>query len=112
MAMLIISADGGDVTVGPETLGRLAALGVTSVSVLRDGEELALVLEGWAFEPQASAHAAMSALNASSSGARLFHAIAQMNVSAAPKETSVRPTSSDTSMFTSRRRGRDARQQG
>jgi hypothetical protein len=37
---------------------KLAALGVTSVSVLRDERTTALALEGWAFDPDRSAEAA------------------------------------------------------
>jgi hypothetical protein len=48
----------------PATLDALARLGVTSVSLVRDEETAALVLEGWAFDPAHSAAAAAKAVGA------------------------------------------------
>lgn len=52
MAMLIVLLDGQrDVaTLDVATADRLASLGVTHVTVARDHETEAVVLEGWAFD--------------------------------------------------------------
>jgi len=51
-----------DVRVGSTAAARLARLGVTSVALLRDDETVAIVLDGWAFDPARSARAAAAAL--------------------------------------------------
>lgn len=87
IAVVLVPCDGDDVTIGPDALSRLAALGVTSVAVLRDADAgCAVVLEGWAFDPNISAVAATGALGANGARARLFHPIAQMTVSSAGTE--------------------------
>jgi len=43
------------VRIGSADATRLAALGVTNVALLRDGELVGMVLEGWAFGPVSSA---------------------------------------------------------
>jgi hypothetical protein len=43
------------VRIGSAEASRLAALGVTNASLLRDDESVGLVLEGWAFDPASSA---------------------------------------------------------
>jgi hypothetical protein len=51
MALLIAGRDVGQPVVGPVAVGRLAALGITRVSLLGDRSGLGVVLEGWAFDP-------------------------------------------------------------
>lgn len=43
------------VRIGSAEASRLAGLGVTHVALLRDGDTVGIVLEGWAFDPVASA---------------------------------------------------------
>jgi hypothetical protein len=50
------------VHIGSAEATKLAALGITNVSLLRDAETVAIVLEGWAFNPARSARTAMAAL--------------------------------------------------
>jgi hypothetical protein len=54
----LIEAGAGDVDLGAGVAERLAALGVTSLALYRDGDTLCVVLEGWAFHPSSSDAAA------------------------------------------------------
>jgi hypothetical protein len=63
-------------------LTALAALGVTSVSLLRDEQTAGLVLEGWAFDP-ARADEAVRAAAGARDGVRKLEPLVQMAVSAA-----------------------------
>lgn len=58
---------GARVRIGSAEAAQLAALGITNVSLLRDAETVAVVLEGWAFSPARSARAAAAALGDASS---------------------------------------------
>jgi hypothetical protein len=69
-------------------LTALAALGVTSVSLLRD-EQTGLVLEGWAFDPTRADEAVRAAAGARS-GIRKLEPLAQMAVSAASTRSRTR----------------------
>jgi hypothetical protein len=53
---------GDGVHIGSTEAAQLAALGITNVTLLRDAETVAIVLEGWAFSPSRSARAAAAAL--------------------------------------------------
>jgi hypothetical protein len=53
---------GTGVRIGSAEAAQLAALGITNVTLLRDAETVAIVLEGWAFSPARSARAAAAAL--------------------------------------------------
>jgi hypothetical protein len=58
---LMLWPAGAGVRIGSSEAARLAALGVTSVSLLRDADTVAIVLDGWAFSPARSARAAAAA---------------------------------------------------
>jgi hypothetical protein len=60
-ALLLWPARAG-VGLGSTEAARLAELGVTGVTLLRDAETVAIVLEGWAFSPTRSGRAAAAAL--------------------------------------------------
>lgn len=53
-----------DLRIGSAQASQLAALGVTSLVLMRDGESVGVVLDGWAFDPARSAEAAASVLGA------------------------------------------------
>jgi hypothetical protein len=72
VAYLVDGAD-DDLDLGPAVADRLAALGVTSLVLFRDGETLCVVLEGWAFDPS-SASAAATAIGVET-GARTLHPV-------------------------------------
>jgi hypothetical protein len=60
-ALMLWPAKAG-VRIGSTEAARLTALGVTNVTLLRDAETVAVVLEGWAFNPARSAPAAAAVL--------------------------------------------------
>lgn len=60
-ALLLWSAGSG-IRIGSAEAAWLADLGITHVTLLRDAETVAIVLDGWAFNPSRSARAAGSAL--------------------------------------------------
>jgi hypothetical protein len=59
---LMLWPAGAGVRIGSSEAARLAALGVTNVSLLRDADTVAVVLDGWAFNPARSARTAAAAL--------------------------------------------------
>lgn len=56
--VLLVKPPQLDQGVAPAAVSRLAALGVTSLTLLRNTEIAAIVLEGWAFDPRRTAAAA------------------------------------------------------
>jgi hypothetical protein len=63
MSMLMLLIDGGKpVTVSSATSMRLAALGVTSVAVLRSERWSAVICEGWALQDGSGAELAAALL--------------------------------------------------
>ena len=59
---LMLWPSGTGVRIGSTEAARLAALGVTNVTLLRDAESVAVLLEGWAFSPARSGWTAAAAL--------------------------------------------------
>ena len=59
---LMLWPAGAGIRIGSTEAARLGALGVTNVTLLRDAQTVAVVLEGWAFSPARSARAAAAAL--------------------------------------------------
>jgi hypothetical protein len=53
-----------DLRIGSAQASQLAALGVTSLALMRDREFVGVVLDGWAFDPTRSARAAAAVLGA------------------------------------------------
>jgi hypothetical protein len=58
MLVVMRDAHGGETALDATAAGRLADLGVTHVAIARDETTEAVVLEGWAFDAQASGAAA------------------------------------------------------
>jgi hypothetical protein len=83
MLVVLIPAAEAEPSLQPTALSKLARLGVTSVAVVRDDLTLALVIEGWAFDPSRSAEAVIGAVAAPASRARTLYPVMQMAVSAA-----------------------------
>ena len=59
---LMLWPAGPGIRIGSAEAAQLAALGVTNVTLLRDVETIAILLDGWAFSPTRSARAAAAAL--------------------------------------------------
>lgn len=83
MALLVVltRTDGSDLNLRAETAEALARLGVTSLSLARDDEVTAVVLEGWAFE--ASCYDTALAAIGAGTDAHALQQVAHLAVSAA-----------------------------
>lgn len=88
MAMLIGGRDIGQPVVGPVAVGRLAALGITRISLLGDQSGFGVVLEGWAFDPAHIDEAVRAVFPDRSDAVRVFREIEQVAVSLAAFERS------------------------
>ena len=64
MVVLLLPAGQEEVSLGPGAAARLAAEGITRAAIVRDRDTVAVVLEGWAFDPRRSADAVVDALAA------------------------------------------------
>lgn len=84
MVVLLGDSD-GDFCLRQQLVSKLAALGVTTVVLVRDEQTVGIVLEGWLFDPSRSAGAAAEALGAAS-GARSLHPVLHLAVSSATDE--------------------------
>lgn len=63
--LLLLEQAEADVELRPDVVEALAALGVTSVTVLRNDRTTAVALEGWAFDPDGGAEAVARAVGVS-----------------------------------------------
>jgi hypothetical protein len=81
-AMLVCGPDEGEPVVGPVVAERLAALGVTRISMLRDLTGIGVVLEGWAFDPARVDEAVRVVFPDGSETVRIFHEIERVAVTA------------------------------
>lgn len=88
VAMLIGGRDIGQPVVGPVAVGRLAALGITRVSLLGDQSGFGVVLEGWAFDPARIDEAVRAVFPDHSDAVRVFREIQQVAISPAAFERS------------------------
>jgi len=88
VAMLIGGRDIGQPVVGPVTVGRLAALGITRISLLGDQSGFGVVLEGWAFDPARIEEAVRAVFPDRGDAVRVFAEIEQVAVSVAAFERS------------------------
>jgi hypothetical protein len=83
MMVVLLPASEAEPSLRPAALSKLARLGVTSLALARDERLLALVVDGWAFEPRRSASAVVAAFAGEGASARTLHSIAEMTVSSA-----------------------------
>jgi hypothetical protein len=88
MAMLIGMRDIGQPVVGPLSVGRLAAIGITRISLLGDQSSFGVVLEGWAFDPARIDEAIRALYPEQSDAVRVFREIEQVAVAPAAFERS------------------------
>ena len=73
--VLLLANDGA--AFGPAVARELAALGVTSVSVLCDEQTTAVALEGWAFDTHRSAEAAARIVAADPAAVRVLRPVVE-----------------------------------
>jgi hypothetical protein len=78
MVVLVLPAS-ADIAVGPDTAARLARFGIGHASLLRDNGGVAVVLEGWAFDPERSAGEAAE-LIAPGEACRILRPLADLTV--------------------------------
>jgi hypothetical protein len=84
VVVLLVANKDSAAEVGPAVVQRLAELGVTSLSVLRDEQTTALALQGWAFDPTRSAEAAAQALTGGQSAVRVLQPVLESEIHRAP----------------------------
>ena len=80
MVVLLLAAEAA-VSVGPEAATRLARFGVGHAALLGDGGTVAVVLEGWAFDPERSTAAAAEVI-APGEPFRVLQPLAELTVMA------------------------------
>lgn len=86
--VLLVANDEPAAEVGPTVVERLAQLGVTDLSVLRDEQTTAVSLAGWAFDPVRSAEAAARAVGADEATVQVLRPVLESAIHRLP---SVRP---------------------
>jgi hypothetical protein len=84
MVLLLASAD-GERCLRQEAVSELARLGVTNLTLVRDGQTVGVVLEGWLFDPASSA-AAAAELVAGGSRTQSLYPLMNVAVSAAQNQ--------------------------
>jgi len=86
--VLLLANDDPAAEIGPSVAQQLAALGVTSVSVLRDEQTTAVTHEGWAFDADRSAETAARAVAADPATVRVLRPVVESAVHPAPSPRS------------------------
>jgi hypothetical protein len=82
-AMLVAAADAPEPLLGPVAADRLAELGVATISLLRDPSGVAVVLEGWAFDPARIDEAVRAVFPDAAGDVRVLHEIERVVVAPA-----------------------------
>jgi hypothetical protein len=97
MVLLVAEVQAGEPVLGPNVAERLAGLGITRITLLRDASSTAVVLEGWAFDPARSDLALRALFPAGGATLRTFHQVEQVGVSSSRhrRETRRHPTPND-----------------
>ena len=83
MMVVLLGEAEDEFSLRQDQISELARLGVTNLALVRDDRNVAVVLEGWLFDPVDSAEAAVLAVGA---GSRTLHPVLQMAVSATAPE--------------------------
>lgn len=82
--VVLVEGDVNRVLLDPRAIAELARLGITNATLVRDGRMVGIVLEGWAFEPAETAHAARAAVAGDAADARTLLPLGELALSAAP----------------------------
>jgi hypothetical protein len=82
-AMLVSTPGAGEPVVGPLVAERLAGLGITRISLLRDDAGIGVVLEGWAFDPARVDEAVQVVFPTARATVRVLHEVERVAVAVA-----------------------------
>lgn len=85
--VVLVESDTQDLSLDSRALAELAALGVTTLALVRDDRAVGVVLEGWAFAPPDSAAAAVAIVAAGQRSARALLPVGEMALSTPRQET-------------------------
>ena len=86
MAVLVTGRETGEPVIGPDAAERLAALGISRISVLRDSSGNGVVLEGWAFDPAGIDEAVRTMFPDADTRVRVFREVEHVAVARASNE--------------------------
>ena len=78
--VVLIEGEGPGVTLHAAAMDALGDLGVTGVTLVRDGAAVGVIVDGWAFDPASSA-AVAAALGVANGGARVLFPVSQTSLS-------------------------------
>ena len=81
MVLLVAAPDAGEPNVGPGCADLLRQLGISRISLLRDGSVTGVVLEGWAFDPAQADEASRAIFPGMNAAVRTFREIEHVAVS-------------------------------
>ena len=88
MIVVLLEQQADTFSVRQETVSQLARLGVTNLALVRDEHTAGVVLEGWLFEPLASARAVTNVIG-TEHATRLLHPVMQLAISTNTKEAQI-----------------------
>jgi hypothetical protein len=109
MALLVPTDAAGEPVLGPAVAARLAALGVTRVALLGDGDGMGVLLEGWAFDAHLAGVAAAVVFPGAATGVRLLHEVESVAVARNPAWTAEIEAQGRSAGVAPARRGKDSR---
>ena len=81
--LLVAERHAGEPLVGPDVAERLANLGISRITLLRDVSSTAVILEGWAFDPARTDEATKAVFPAGGASLRTYHEVQYVGVSSA-----------------------------
>lgn len=84
--VVLVESDEPGASLDATTIAELSELGVTNLALVRDERTVGIVLEGWAFDPAASAGAALSTLAGDARTVRALYPVGEIAVSAAQRK--------------------------
>lgn len=87
LLVLLVANEDPAAELGPGAAQELATLGVSNISILRDEQTTALALEGWAFDIDRSAGAAVRAVAADPATVRVLCPVVESAVHRQPAST-------------------------
>ena len=79
--VVLVAASDGEPVLQPSAAEELARVGVTRVDVVRDHRTVAVVAEGWSFDPDRSADAVVAAIGSRRGRARKLWPVMHLAVS-------------------------------